>query len=118
MRTSTHTLDAEGRPVATRTATEPEWDPIESAIMIAAAALDKDRCPGCGGWLSETVTTLPPMDDQPDHGHRVHKSWCRDCVALSKFEAAQAKQDEQLRGTLADEYPAARRIRLEHIPID
>lgn len=96
---------------------ESEWDEIEWAIMRAAEELDADTCPGCGDWLSQTLTDKPPHEDDPDFGHRLHKAWCRTCIAHDKASTQMHAHDEQLRGTAMDEHPTARRIWFEHIPI-
>ena len=96
---------------------EPEWDTDERAIMLALDEVDRDTCPGCGDWLSETLTDKAPYEDDADFGHRAHKTWCRTCVAHDKANETLRKHDELVRGTAADEHPSARRVWFEHIPI-
>lgn len=85
--------------------------------MTALAELDRDTCPSCGDWLSQTLTDKPPHEDDPPFGHKAHKAWCRTCIAHDKANAALRAHDEQVEGTVADEHPAARRVWFEHIPI-
>lgn len=85
--------------------------------MTALTELDRDTCPGCGDWLSQTLTDKPPHEDTPPFAHRGHKAWCRTCVAHDKAAAALHAHDEKVRGTVADEHPPARRLWFEHIPI-
>ena len=97
---------------------EPEWDEYEQAIMLAAHELDRDTCPGCGDWLSQTLTDKPPLEDDPPYSHRGHKAWCRTCIAHDKASEVLHKHDEKTRGTVADEHPPARRVWFERAPLD
>lgn len=96
---------------------EPEWDTYERAIMLAAHELEQDKCPGCGDWLSQTVTDKPPHEDDAPYAHRMHKAWCRTCVAHDRVRDRVAKYDESVKGTRMDEFPSGRRIWFERIPL-
>lgn len=109
--------DDEGRPVAWVTRSEPEWDDIERDIMLARRRIDDTRCGGCGGDLEQTLTDLPPDEDAYDFGFRVTPVWCRQCVAHARWSHGQEKRDEELRGTVADEYPEVRRITSQRIEL-
>jgi hypothetical protein len=52
-----------------------EWDDGQQGWMLALAALDIDKCDGCGGRLSET--TAKDAEYVPNEPIRCHK-----CTAL------------------------------------
>lgn len=96
---------------------EPEWDVYEQAIMLALHEVEKDVCPGCGDWLSETLTDKPPHEDDPPYSHKGHKAWCRTCIAQDKAARILREHDEKVHGTVADEHPPARRIWFDRVLI-
>ena len=95
---------------------EPEWDADERDIMRARQALELDRCGGCGGWLSETLTDKEPIDDDPDHYYRIEALWCRKCIAHDQWRQANEQGDREVEGTPADHRVHARRIVSEAVP--
>lgn len=86
-------------------------------MLIARQALNADKCTGCGDYLTDTETTDLPMNDSPDHYYRMHMSWCRRCVAHTRWARQQAPQDDQLDGTPGDNFPQARRVWSERLPL-
>jgi len=85
--------------------------------MRARRALEMDRCPGCGGWMSQTLTDNEPVDDQPDHYYAVEPLWCRKCVAHEQWRESNHAMDRQAAGTIADRRVAARRLVSERRPL-
>ncbi len=93
-----------------RVTREPEWDADERDIMRARREVEMDRCPGCGGWMSDTLTDAEPLDDQPDHYYGVEPVWCRKCIAHERWRQMHEEDDRQSVGTLADKHAHARRL--------
>lgn len=85
--------------------------------MRARRALELDRCPSCGGWLSETLTTDEPMDDHPDHYYAVEPVWCRKCIAHERWREMNHAADKELAGTIGDRRISARRLTSEKRPL-
>jgi uncharacterized protein with PIN domain len=85
--------------------------------MRARRALEMDRCPGCGGWLSQTLTDDEPIDHQPDHFYAVEPLWCEKCVAHEQWREMNHEQDKRSAGTIADRRTSARRLVSERRPI-
>ena len=85
--------------------------------MRARRALEMDRCPGCGGWLSQTLTDDEPVDDRPDHYYAVEPLWCRKCVAHEQWREMNDAEDKRSAGTIADRRVTARRLVSERRPL-
>ena len=65
------------------TRTEPEWDEIDQALVLAHLANEDLRCPGCGGYLDQTMST--------DFGWRVDEPVCHRCSAHQRHREAHPK---------------------------
>lgn len=85
--------------------------------MRARRALEMDRCPGCGGWLSQTLTNQEPIEDHPDHYYAIEPLWCRKCIAHEQWREANAQLDKDSEGTIADRRVHSRRLVSEARPI-
>lgn len=97
---------------------EQEWDSTEVGLMEALAAVEQQTCKGCGGDLSVELTDLPPeLDDGGGHFHRFTHLWCRGCVARAKLESQLARDDEKLAEANQPQYPQARFLVPERLPI-
>ena len=98
--------------------TETEWDYTERNIAVALDEIDNQTCGGCGGDLSVELTDKHPSEDDGDgHFHRTHISWCRQCVHNEKLRRRFRPEDEELDGTVADNFPGARLLSTERLPI-
>jgi hypothetical protein len=73
-------VNAWGRPTVRRPdLEEPEWDEAERGWMLALAVVEADRCPGCGGALSETT------DPDSEGSYRVPEpDRCHRCTAIAQ----------------------------------
>lgn len=67
----------------TVTRREPEWDDVDQAIVLAHLANEDVTCPGCGGYLDQTMST--------DFGWRVDEPVCHRCAAHTKHRDAHPK---------------------------
>lgn len=63
------------------------------------------------------LTDVPPAEDHADHGHAIHKAWCRSCVARERWSDMESPLDENAKGTAAYEYPQVRRVWTEPIAL-
>jgi len=74
--------DEQGRHVGSVITRETEWDVEQQSLVLAAAELDAEKCPGCGELLSESTST----DVDPDQGAQVYVARtplkCHACVAI------------------------------------
>lgn len=97
---------------------ESEWDFTERNLALALDEIDAQTCPGCGGDLSVELTNKHPSEDDGDgHYHKATALWCRRCVSQAKLRRRTEKEDEALAGSVADNFPAARRYAWERLPI-
>lgn len=107
-----YVFDDRDRVIGERITEEPEWDRagFQAELMMALAEVERDICPGCGGWLS--VTTVP------DHGHRVDSVQCLQCQAIEIYNEQKDKDDATMAtvSTTSDR-PGARRVRVQPIPL-
>lgn len=101
-----------------RVSTETEWDYTERNIAVALDEIDAQMCGGCGGDLTVELTDQHPSEDDGDgHFHRTHIMWCRRCVHNEKLRRRLQPEDEELDGTPADNFPTARLLSTERLPI-
>lgn len=67
----------------TVTRTEPEWDEVDQALVLAHMGNEELRCPGCGWYMDESMST--------DYGWRVEEPVCHRCAAHEKHRTAHPK---------------------------
>lgn len=65
------------------TRTEPEWDEVDQALVLAHLTNEDLRCPGCGGYLDQTMSI--------DFGWRVEEPVCHRCAAHQKHRDSHPK---------------------------
>lgn len=86
--------NADGLLLEATTTREPEWDDIDRALIDAYLTWKADLHT-CGRPLSESLHD--PDSDEPDPDYQVGTETCRACMALDRWHADQAKNDEPLR---------------------
>lgn len=97
---------------------ESEWDSTELNFALALEEIDAQTCPGCGGDLSVELTDKHPLEDDGDgHYHQGKFVWCRKCVSRAKMLRTVEKEDRELEGTAADNFPGARFLSVSRLPI-
>lgn len=92
---------------------EPEWDEIDTEMMLALDEVEADICPGCGGFLSEELIQ--------DHGYHVETKLCTRCEVIGIFNDKQAVIDKRYDGeAIPNELggrPSARRMFVTRIDL-
>lgn len=87
----------------------PEFDAREVEILLAWEEIQRDVCPGCNGFLSETTVA--------DHGYRIHEKVCQRCRSIDIYHTRQDKNHEHTEGTELESPRSARRLWLEKIAL-
>lgn len=79
-------------------------------MMFALVEAEADICDGCGGFLS--FTTLR------DHNLNIGRIECQHCAAIHRQSMAWEKENEATKGTDAEWFPSAQKIRTRPVPLD
>lgn len=82
--------DAEGRPTEWVTATEPEWDAEDRALIYALLDYKADICRDCGQPLSESLHVAGQPDPQYESAFAV----CVGCKVLERSQRKKRVEDE------------------------
>ena len=102
---TTVTAWRDGAPAAWTTATDPEWDETDRALVLALAEYRADLCPGCGmpqsDYLHEVGKPAPKLT--------LNYSVCTACVAKQRVLDQQKALDDRIEKSGGVVYREARR---------